>query len=83
MDEGLGKTQSLLHAARESVDEVITFVGKVEQVENVFDHPLSLGTTNFISDGKEIEKLPDLHSIVDAKGIGHVPNASPHIHGVL
>ena len=83
MDQRLGQTQTLLHAARKSVHKIITFVRQVQQFQNVADDALTLCLADLVGHCEEIQELPNLHAIVDAKGIGHVTHAAAHVHWIF
>ena len=82
MDQRFGQAEPLLHSAREPIDEVITLVGEVQQFQHVVDDPLAPDTWNLVRDGKEVEKLPNLHPVVDPKTVGHIADAFPYSDGV-
>jgi hypothetical protein len=58
-------------------------MGQVQEFEHIPDDFLSLRSTDLVGNGKEIQKLPDLHSIINAKVIWHVTDVSTNIHRLL
>ena len=78
VDQGLGQAKSLLHAARQAVDEVVALVRQIEQLQHVADHLPAPRARNLVRHGKKIEKLPDLHAVVHAEVVGHVAHAAAH-----
>ena len=56
----------------------VALAGQVQQFQHVADHLLASGAGNLVGHGEEIEKLPDLHAVVDAEVVGHVADAPPH-----
>jgi hypothetical protein len=81
--ERLCQTKPLLHAARKTIDVIISFVRQIQQFEHVSDDFFPLGAPDLISHGKEVQKLPNLHAVVHTKVIGHITDASPNIHRLL
>ena len=75
VDERLGQAEALLHAAGEAVDEVVALVREVEQFEHVADDGFAAAAGDLVGDGEEVQKLPDLHAVVDAEVVGHVADA--------
>ena len=71
------QTQTLLHAAGETFDIGIFFVGKVGEVENQVNQPRAVALWNLVRCGEKVEVLPDLELIVDAECVRHVPNPGP------
>ena len=75
MNECFREAKPLLHAPRKSVHKVVSFMGQVQQFQDIMDDMTTSTSWNGIGDGKKVEKLPDLHAVIDAKRIGHVADA--------
>ena len=76
VDQRLGQAEPLLHAARQAVDEGVALAGQVQQLQHVADDLPPPGAGNLVGHGEEVEKLPDLHAVVDAEVVGHVADAA-------
>src|SRR5262245_7697190 len=83
MNQRLGHAEPLLHAAREAIDVIVALMTQVEQLQYVVNNLLTFAFANLVRNGEEIQKLPDLHSVIDAEIVGHVADALPHGHWVL
>ena len=82
VDEGVGEAQALLHAAREAADVRLALGREIDQLQQVADHALSLGGSKAVAPTEEVQVLPDLHVVVDPKGVGHVAEDAPNRLGV-
>ena len=69
--QGLGQAEPLFHPLREPVDVVVSLVRQVEKVEHFADDLLAIRPGDLVGDREEVEKLPDLHAVVDAEIVGH------------
>src|SRR6185436_3901003 len=82
VNEGVGEAQALLHAPRQALDVGVALPGEIDQLEQVTDHPLALGRPETIAPTEEVQVLPDLHVVVDPKGVGHVAEDATYCLGV-
>ena len=80
VDQGLGQAEPLFHPLGEPVDVVVALVGQVEKVEHFADDLLAVRPRDLVGDREEIEKLPDLHAVVDAEVVGHEADHAAHGH---
>src|SRR5438067_7045049 len=83
MYEAFRQTKSLLHSARQSLDERVSFDCQVGKFEYAINDLLSFAGRNFVNGGKEIEILPNLYVIVKAEEIRHVADLAANFHRVL
>ena len=76
VDQRFRQAEPLLHAARKAVDERLALAGQIEQVEHVADDLLPPRAGQLVGHGEEVQKLPDLHAVIDAEIVGHVADAA-------
>ncbi len=76
MHQRFGQAQALLHAAGEAIDKIIPLVGQVQQFQDIANHLLPFRLGDLVSDGKEIEKFPDFHTVVDPEVVRHVAHTT-------
>ena len=82
VDERMGQAEALLHAPRERRHVGVPLVAEVDELEQVADHPAAAVRRQAVAAPEEVQVLPDLHVVVDAEAVRHVPDDAAHAVGV-
>src|SRR3990172_452989 len=77
VQRGGGQARALFQARGEFVDEVPPPVVELDQLEQITDQPGAPVHRDLVARGEEVQVLPHLHVVIDAKEVRHVSDQTP------